>query len=170
MPELADTLVATEADRLEQAEALVRGFCGWHIAPSRTETNAVLRGSGQQVLLLPSLHVTAVTSITDDTTPLVVEDDYIWSEAGVLTRSGLWGTASVTVTYTHGYISPPADVVAVVQAVAQRAVDNPGSIGREQAGPYSRQFATAANGESPTLALLESEKDILRRYRIPAVA
>ena len=170
MPELAATLTATEADRLLQAEALVRGFCGWHIAPSRTET-VTLPGSRGGLLMLPSLHVTAVASIVSDSDPALTADDYDWSEAGVLTaRTAPWSGRVVAVAFTHGYDTPPAEVTAIVQAVAQRAVDNPSSITRRTVGPFTDAFSTTAPGQVATLALLDSEKETLRRYRIPATS
>jgi hypothetical protein len=170
MSELAAGLVASETDRLVQAESLVRGFCGWHITPSRTET-VELRAVGGSVLVLPSLHVTAVTAVTDATTPLTVETEYTWSAAGVLTRLGYWGDGTIVeVEFTHGYDDAPADVEAVVQAVAQRALDNPRSLVRTQVGPFGDTYSTTAPNQSSSLALLESEKETLRRYRIPGVA
>lgn len=167
--ELATSLTSTEAQRLEQAEALVRGFCGWHIAPSRTVTDAKIRAKGGTTLLLPSLYVTAVASVTDDETLLTVEDDYTWSSAGVLTREGYWSTEVVTVTYTHGYAAPPPEVTAIVQAVAQRAIDNPGSVVRRTVGPFTDVYSTTGANQVATLALLDSEKETLRRYRLPSV-
>lgn len=166
--ELADTLVSTEADRLLQAEALVRGFCGWHIAPSRTETLTVARPRSYTIGL-PSLHVTAVASVTSDGTALLTTD-YAWSEAGVLTGiTDWWRGDSVVVAFTHGYPLPPAEVTAIVQAVAQRAVQNPGSLTRQQIGPFSDTYSTTGQGEVANMALLASEKATLRRYRIPVV-
>lgn len=169
MAELATTLTATEADRLEQAEALVRSFCGWHIAPSRTETVSV-RGRGSKTLLLPSLHVTAIASVTDDGALLVDDEDYTWSDAGVITHESTFGTGLVTVAFTHGHTTPPAEVEAIVQAVAQRAVDNPGSLVRTQSGPFSDTYSTTGTNQVASLALLDSEKEALRRYRVPGVA
>lgn len=168
--ELATSLSAAEAQRLEQAEALVRGFCGWHIAPSRTVTAAQICGTGDTVLLLPSLYVTNVSAVSDDTTALTVETDYTWSRSGVLTRKGRWSTKLVTVTYVHGYAAVPAEVTAIVQAIAQRAINNPGSVVREQAGPFSATYSTTGANEVAMLALLDSEKETLRRYRIPPAA
>lgn len=167
--ELAAFLTAGEGERLAQAEALVRGFCGWHIAPSRTETVSV-RGRGLATLLLPSMRVTAVSSVTVDGLALTAEDDFTWSAAGVLTHAGRWINGKVvSVAMTHGYSTPPAEVTGVVQAVAQRAVDNPGSLVRTQKGPFSDTYSTTGSNQVGTLALLDSEKDALRRYRIPAV-
>lgn len=168
--EIADTIEATEDDRIEQAESLVRGFCGWHISPTRTETISVRSRRGE-TLTLPSLHVTAVASVTDDTTPLTVESDYTWSAAGILTRLGYWSDGKlVEVQFTHGYSIPPPELVAVVQAVAKRAVNNPDSLTRRTTGPFTDAYSTTGAGQASTLALLDSEKEILRRYRIPAVA
>lgn len=167
--ELAATLTATDDERLEQAEGLVRSFCGWHIAASRTETITV-RGRGRPTLLLPSLYVTAVTAVTDDGTLLVHDEDYTWSEAGVITHAASFGTEFVEVTFTHGYDVPPPEVTGIVQAIAQRAVDNPGSRPRVQDGPFSDTFSQSGFNQAPALGLLDSEKETLRRYRIPGVA
>lgn len=167
MPDLVTTLAASEADRLLQAEALVRAFCGWHISPSRTET-VVVRGRGGNLLLLPSLHVTAIESITDGETTLVVDDNYFWTVGGVVTNLGSWGFEDITIEMTHGYAADalPKEITAVAQAVAQRAMTNPGSLVQETAGPFSTRYA----GSGATLELLGSEKEILRPYRIPGVA
>lgn len=165
--ELAISLTATEAQRLEQAEALVRGFCGWHIATSRTVTAAQIRGTGATVLLLPSLYVTSVSAVSDDGTALTVETDYTWSTAGVLTRVGRWSTNLVTITYTHGYPTIPPEVTAVVQAVAQRAIDNPRSLTRKTVGPFTDAYSATDPGQVATLALLDAEKATLSRYTLP---
>lgn len=165
--ELATTLTATDEERLEQAEALVRGYCGWHIAPSREETVTIRARCGRD-LFLPSLHVTAVESVTDDGSLLAVEDDYRWTGSGVLTR-GYWSDTEVVVEFTHGYAEVPEDVEAVVQAIARRAVDNPGSLVRETEGPFSRTYSTNENAQYSPLTLLDSEKEALRRYRLPVV-
>ena len=154
--ELATTLVATDADRLEQAEALVRAYCGWHIAPSRggSETFDAI---ADNVLLLKSLHVTAVASVTENGTT-VDPSDYSWTEAGVLTRRcWSWATGPIVATFTHGYDVPPPEVAAVVQAVAQRAFDNPGSRPRAQAGPFADSYSQVGFNQAPALALLDAE-------------
>lgn len=166
--DLAPSLTADETDRLLQAEALVRAYCGWHVAPSRTETVSV-RGSGGSVLMLPTLRLTAVDTVTDDGTA-VTADGYLLDRAGFLTRlDACWGTEAVTVSMTHGYDAAPAEVTGVVQAVAQRAVDNPGSRPRDQVGPFVDSYSQTGTNEAPALALLAAEKDILDRYRLPAL-
>lgn len=166
--ELATTLTSTEADRLMQAEALVRGFCGWHIAPSRKAT-VTLRGTTGPTLMLPSLYVTEITSVTVDDS-LTDAADYYEFQAGYLTRpSGWWTAERIVVEFTHGYEDVPADVTAIVQAVAQRAIANPGSLKSKSIGPFSESYSlTSSDGVTP-LTLLDSEKEALRRYRIPAL-
>lgn len=168
MPELAITLTpSTEVERIEQAEALVRGYCGWHISPSRVADTATFRAQGGSVLTLPSLRVTAVTSVISDGTTLTPDTDYTWSSAGVLTHAAEWAVgALVTVTYTHGYATVPPEVTAIVQAVAQRATDNPGSLVRKQIGPFSEQWS----GSGATMGLLPEEIAALNRYRVPGIA
>lgn len=165
MADLAGSLVATEADRLDQAEALVRSYCGWHIAPPATEDIEV-SASNSPILVLPTLKLTAVTGVTEDGT--AVTDQFTWTSAGVLSRTyGGWTSGPVVVSVTHGYDPVPPEVTAVVQAVAQRAVDNPGSKPRVQDGPFSDTFSQSGFNQSPALALLDAEKAILDRYRLP---
>lgn len=165
--ELATSIVATEADRLMQAEALVRGYCGWHIAPSREET-VTLHTWGGTYLPLPSLYVTAVGTVTEAGTELALDEGYAWlAPTSTLSRYSWGWDADVDVTFTHGYDEVPPEVTAVVQAVAQRAVENPGSRPRAQAGPFADSFSQVGFNQAPALALLDAEKDILSRYRIP---
>lgn len=157
--ELATSLTATEAERLEQAEALVRGYCGWHIAPERDDT-VTLRASYGRDLFLPSLYVTSVDSVTDDGAALTVEDDYRWTQSGVLSRC-FWSDTEVVVEFTHGYEEVPADVTAVVQAIAARMVSNPRNLKRETSGPFTEEFDGTLNS---------SERERLIPYRISVVA
>ena len=124
MADLADSLVSTDDDRLDQAEGLVRDYCGWHIAPSRS-TTVTLMGTGGRVLMLPTLYVTEVTTVTCDGVELD-PGDYFCTVAGVLTRlHGTWYEQVVVITFVHGYDEAPPAVMKVVQALAQRAVSNP---------------------------------------------
>ena len=61
---LADDIVDVSADLGPQwwvraAQGAVRRYCGWHVAPSITETLR-LDGYGGRVLTLPSKHITAI--------------------------------------------------------------------------------------------------------------
>lgn len=162
--EFAVSLDSTPDERLEQAQERVRDFCGWHIAPSRTETLTV-DGPGSRWLVLPTLRLTAVTSVTEDGA-LVDAGDYTWSAYGVLTRTyGSWTRrrSGIVVVFVHGFDAVPPPVVAVTRALAQRATDNAGSAARQQAGPFSMQYS----GDGAVMGLLEGEKAALGRYRLP---
>lgn len=165
MAELADTLTATDDDRLDQAEAAVRGYCRWHIAPSRSES-VTLQPSHSPVLMLPSLHVAAVASVTEDGVTLDAAS-YNLDGRGWLTRTwGNWSTGPVVVSMTHGHADIPADVTGVVQAVAQRAID--GTAGAASWSRTDGPFASSANyGSSANGKFLPSELGTLDRYKLP---
>lgn len=168
--ELASGLTSTEAERLLQAEALVRSYCRWHIAPSRAAVVVTLLGHGGRILLLGSLQVTAVASVTEDGIALT-SDDYTWQANGVLTREGRWAYGKdVVVTFTHGYAAPPPEVSAIVQSIASRAIQNPGSLVRTQDGPFADTFSQTGFNQSLPMALLDAERAVLAPYRIAAVA
>lgn len=140
--ELATTLTSTEDDQLLQAEADVRDYCGWHIAPSREETVTFADPTGPR-LMLPSLYVTAVSSVLVDG----VEQDastYHVHRNGWLERRGsgsYWYGDVVSVTFTHGYATPPASVTAAVKAVAQNSIGTPGGLTRKTVGPFTEVYA-----------------------------
>lgn len=164
--ELTAGLAATEEDRLLQAEAAVRSYCGWHIAPSRTE-ELTLDAQWSSVLMVPSLYVTDVSAVTDDGT-LADVTGYTWRQNGTIElHSGYWTNRKVVVALTHGYDEVPLEVEGVVRAVAQRTLDNPGSVVREQAGPFNVTHAQTGFNQVVPGALLDAEKAILDRYKIP---
>lgn len=173
--ELATTLAASEEDRLVQAEALVRAYCGWHIAPVKVSTWS-LGPTGDTALVLPTLRLVNVLAVVDR---LVTLDPagYTWDEQGILhlTARSWYSNETlrrfptrVTVQAEHGYDEPPAEVTAVVQAVAQRALDNPGSLTRDAVGPFANVYSASSTGQAASLALLIEEKQTLGRYKLPA--
>lgn len=165
--ELASGLEATDAELLEQAEAVVRSWCGWHIAPERTET-VLLDTTASPYLMLPTLRLVAVTAVTldGDTVDLSTVE---WSESGYLRRH--WGTTPVSprtwnagprrvaVTFTHGFEVPPPGVTGVVQALAKRAKANTAGLVSVTRGPFSETYSTD---------LLPTEVTALAAYRLPS--
>lgn len=117
--------LAADDDRtawlLAAALAAARGYCGWHVTPSRTETITV-DGSGGNLLLLPTLRLTALTAITEDDVELDV-DTVRWSSDGRLrkhhVRCHRWTHhyQGVTVTITHGIDDAPDWNTAVLSMV-----------------------------------------------------
>lgn len=162
---------------LDAASAAVRGYCGWHIAPSLTET-LTLDGSGGQVQTLPTLHLTDVTEVLQNGTAVDLATVQ-WSAAGYLWRPCAWSTPGcigapllrgVTVAIVHGYTPVPAELVAVVCSVAARAAVSPTGVVREQTGPFSVTYSQTAPNTAGGVALLPAETAILDRYRIPGRA
>ena len=154
---------------IDQATALVRGYCGWHVTPSAAET-VTLDGSGTSTKILPSLHVTAITSVTYDGT-LLSATDYAWSPIGVIEylRAGpyfisacrwLTGLGKVVVVMEHGY-PEAADLVGIILARADRSQNVPDRITQTVMGPRSESYS-AAGQEFST-----EELAVLDRYRLP---
>lgn len=165
--DLSDYKAGDAAEIILQVQAAIRSYCGWHIAPSIEQT-VTLDGRGSRHLWLPSLYVTDVTSVSNEGTA-VTSDEYDWSESGYIeSRYGCWTTRprQVEITFTHGYDDIPADVVGVAVAVAARASASPAGVKREQAGAVSLEYGQF-NGVAGGIALLQHERDILERYKLP---
>lgn len=165
MLELALNLdVASEGERLLEAQDSVRSYCGWHIAPLRTE---VLRGTcaDGRTIILPTLRIESVTSVSIDGTALAASDyTFDARSATVILDFGLTGSGPIQVTLIHGYEEPPHDVSGVVKAIAGRAVGSSSgyALTGRTTGPFSEQYASAGD------LFLSSEKWVLDRYRLPS--
>ncbi len=154
---------------IDQATALVRRYCGWHVTPSMSET-ITLDGSGVGMQILPSLHVTGITSVTYDGT-LLSATDYAWSPNGVIeyVAAGLYfagvsrwstGLGKVVVVFTHGYTDAP-DLAGVILARATRAQKDPkGNLSSWTRGPFSENYQGASS------EFTKDERDTLDRYRL----
>ncbi|MFD7157955.1 hypothetical protein ACXJJ3_08740 [Kribbella sp. WER1] len=163
----------SQADATARAEAEVRAYCGWHIAPQREDT-LTLDGPGGPLLVLPSLHVVSVASVAENGTELDPEG-YAWSAAGVLRRTSSatswhgWNCGwtddfrGLVVTLTHGYESMPLDVQTVIDRLASRSVDDPSQY--SQVGQVA--YATGADGLPVSGSLTALDRLVLDRYKIP---
>lgn len=143
---------------LDMASGAVRTHCGWHIAESVTESVTV-DGSGGTILTLPSLHVTALNSVTENGATVDVSA-VEWSAAGFLKRATPWTSAlrGVVAGITHGYTPVPAEVKDIVLRSAARMSAMPVAVEREQIGDYSISYAKTS--------LLSHELTVLERYSI----
>lgn len=154
---------------MRQVGAGVREWCGWHIAPSITQTVRV-DGAGGRSLWLPTLLITAVTAITNDGQALDVDADIDWSADGwIELRHRCWShrPRSIEVTMTHGHVSTPENLVGLIAQIASRAVSSPTGTVREQAGSVSLQHGLTAPGVAGGIALLQHEVDLLDAYALP---
>jgi hypothetical protein len=158
--DLADFRAGDPATVVGQAQARVRSYCQWHVAPEITET-VTLDGRGSKFLALPSLRVAEITSVTEEGT-LLTTDDYDWSASGYIERrNGYWTERprQIVVVFKHGFVDVPDDLIGVAAAWAARAATSPSGVRREAAGGVSRDY-----GDSDLFA---DEKAILDRYRLP---
>lgn len=152
---------------IAMVSAAVRAYCGWHIAGEVTEEITV-NGSGAQLLALPTLHLTDVTTVTENADPVDLAG-VSWSTAGYLWREGCWTRAlrGVIATITHGYEDVPLEIVAVICGVTSRAYVSPDGVVRAQTGPFSVTYSQTAFNQAGGIAFTEAERWALDRYRIP---
>lgn len=149
---------------LDMATAAVRAYCGWHVAPSQVETVTV--DADGHTVLLPSLHVTAVSSVTVDDVLLEAEA-FDWSAAGILRlTASACGFRKVTVVMTHGYETVP-EVAAIILAVSARAIASPSGVVRAQVGQISETYSQTGANQAGGVALLDAEMATLDRYKLP---
>ena len=150
---------------IRAAQSAVRRYCGWHVAPSITETVRV-DAYGGQVLYLPSKHVTAIASISVDGEAVA---EFDWSEAGtVVLRSGSWPDrpGAVQVDLTHGWpVDDVPEVAALILAVGKRARTQPGVIASQSVNGASVSYQSAG-GAPLSVPLLSIEKEMLAPYRL----
>lgn len=147
-PDYEKFKIKDEEYLLEVACAAIRDWCGWHIAPSITETVAQLKVGSKNIIILPSRYVTDVAEVKahnhdPDADPLIIDpSSYEWYRDGWIrghtTYSPGWGwpgagyygpdapypavgygTALVDVTMTHGYAELPANVKQIAFELAQ---------------------------------------------------
>ncbi|MFI5783499.1 hypothetical protein [Nocardia sp. NPDC051570] len=169
--ELAEYEAGSPELAIANANALVRDWCGWHIAPTVTETLTV-DGSGEHILMLPTLRLLAVHSVAEH--GVAVELARVrWSRAGYLHRGHRWTRRenSVQVQVTHGWPMVPPVVTGVVLGIAKRAKDTPATtVKAHTAGPFSEQLTVAADGSIGGINLTVAERDQLGPYRVVPVA
>lgn len=76
---------------------------------------------------------------------------------------GYWGspTASIQVTYSHGYEEIPSDVISTVCSMAVRGMQNPSGLQSESIGTYSYAYPVGSTG---SVGLTDQESAIIARY------
>lgn len=162
----------------------IKNYCQQEIELVEDE-EITLDCDGGNMLFLPEMPVVSVANVVEDDETLTVTDDYILGQYGILHRIGqdwLSGVQKITVTYTHGYSSIPADIADVatrsaarVYQAGLRAKEHDGitGIASLSLGDYSVSYGSehgggvgeGVMGASAARVLLLSEKDILDRYR-----
>lgn len=155
------------------AQAMIRSYCGWHIAPVVTETIRV-DGSGTSVQMLPTLRLASLTSISNDGVEIPSPE---WSESGMVRLPGGWRFGAnyechaarwsrhlrgVEATIVHGFDECPAEVKAVASAFAD-TISALGPVESEAAGSLNYKLRSASDMRAMIDDVLFA---ILDRYRI----
>lgn len=162
--------IATATQALELAKSAVQAEVGSPIERTSV-TQTFYPPDRQEFIVLPSFPVTEVESVTEDGTLLVVDDDYSWSEAGLILRIDAYWTKPVTVEYAYGFTEIPGYVRAVVMSIASRAFQQTamaGSIQSETIGSYSVTYGSSTSQENAGL-IWENEKRMLDPLRSSSV-
>lgn len=161
-----DTASATLA--LNVASGDIRDHCGWSI--SEEDVTDTLDGTGTRNLWLPTLRLTAITSLEVDGVPLVEGVDFDWTRYGKVVRNGCWPRTarSIDIAWTHGYTVTPDNVKGVCLALAGRRYDNPkGSKGSTRtAGPFTETSTYAGEGGAD---LTDREIEKLAKFTLEEV-
>ena len=134
----------------------VRAYCGWHVAPSASETVKV-EGDGGSVLLLPSLYITDVTAVRDESGNAVT--DWKWRENGVMRRSTWRDGELYEFDIVHGYDAIPPEIQEIADKIDADGMGS-GALRSVTEGPFSESYDTA------TAPL--SMRSVLDRYRLGA--
>lgn len=164
----ADSFQVDAGFKMGAAQAAIRRYCGWHVAPSVTRTIR-LDGHGGDSLLLPSKHVTALSSLKLDGVEHV--QDARFSEAGSLvlvngvTFPDLPG--SVEATITDGWdLEDVPEVQMILLDIASRVMQVPGTVSSQSTNGSSVTYRSGSDGGVPNVALFDSEKRTLQPYRL----
>lgn len=137
---------------------LIQEYCGWHVAPSRAET-VEAEGDGGRVLLLPSLHVTSVTAVRDESG--VEVSDFKSRKNGVL--RGCWRNEELyRVDIVHGFDAMPSEIEDILADLESRSTPSGALV---QVGQV--RYATASDGSPLGAHLTGAQKAILDRYKLP---
>jgi hypothetical protein len=159
---------------LDDVSAVVRAYTGQQFTQAETTDRLQARNGG---VTLPQRPVTAVDTVDDVDGNTVAFD---WDSGSFVALAGLAGSRSfevepfvtrqpwVDVTYTHGYETVPADVVAVVCQMAGRTygrtADTSG-VTQESIAGYS--YSVGAAAAAGPMGMLADERRILDLYRKP---
>lgn len=166
---------------LADASALVRAYTGRDFEQT-TDDVVILRGQGGTIRLpqRPVTKVSLVQAIGAAGTPDITLVDWIFDGIDtirvgegnyVINLPAIWWDddgypGTYRVTYSHGYATPPPDVVMVVCSMVLRTITAPTMVGgltSESIGPYSYRLESAGVGTAVSLG--DMERKALARYR-----
>lgn len=144
-------------DPTTAGEAAVRAWCGWHVAPSATETIQV-DSDGARVALLPSLLVTGISEVRDEDGAIVDASSYRWRKNGVV--RGQWACGVLyEFDITHGYDEMPLELQDVIDKIDADGLEAGAAVQSRTVGPFSETYDLSS---APL-----SVKAVLDRYKLP---
>ena len=175
---IADAAECANITAAEQAEAIIRAYCGWHIAPIQQETITCDQHHTSDTAYLPTMRIVGVHMVRNRThgnvwreIPLaeIGHSGVTYSRSGVLEwQCGRFcrGLDALEVTLTHGFdpFDVP-DVIAVAEAVAGR-IENDNGVRSQSVNGASVSYFGSDSGEGRGAGLLASEKAILDKYKL----
>jgi hypothetical protein len=164
------------------AQAVMVAYCGWDPTVAVTNQTVLLDGNGTFWAFLPSLNVTAVSSVVvtnpDGSTYTAALDysagiaDVGWSANGTLvwqspSNGGCWPNLpqTIAVTYSGGYATVPADLQAALDKLSSRMPSMSGATSKRLGSAAFSYAASVAGG-----GLLTVEQMVFDRYRLPRAA
>jgi hypothetical protein len=158
---------------IEGASGAAVEYCGWHIAP-RLTTSVTVDGSGTRIQPLPTLNLVALNTLAENGQPLDV-NRIDWSGNGLLEKYGweVWTRRrrGVVADIEHGYVDTPSWIVTLVCAVAARGFLTSPGVMQESAGGESITYSTSKATAPPgVVTLMDYEKKMLDRVRVPLAA
>lgn len=153
------------AQALAAASGVIRGYCGWHVAPVEEETRR-FPGIPRERLWLPTGRLVEVLTATDAGTSVDVAA-LDWDESGLLGKTD-WtsGLRNVEITYRHGFDSVPPEITDLTLQIAARALGSPLGVVTEKSLTSSVTWAQTAQGVAGGVVLMEHEKPTLAPYRL----
>lgn len=154
------------------AWGIIRAYARWHICPIITET-LTLDATGTRTINLPTLRLLSVERLEyagQEIDPASFE----FSDAGLI-RVGKTALPSrlggIKAAIRHGYDPRECtEIFEIAEALDRRMQTGIASQGvvQQTTGPFSMRFGTIAGGMPLSQALLlEPEKQVLARYRLP---
>jgi len=151
---------------IAMAEAEVRKYCGWHIAPSLTVTAQRCWFGSRDLVMLPSAYVTAVDTVAIDGKIQTADTDYYWDAPNpwIRRKPMSWPKNKFAlIGFTHGYDVTPIDVKAVIFELVSTAMELPASNATEiRTAQYNLKLRREIGME-----LTGAHRNRLGRYRIP---
>ncbi|MEX0687700.1 MAG: hypothetical protein WD072_03410 [Pirellulales bacterium] len=153
---------AETARQLAAAVAAARNYCGWHVTPVISGQQVILDGPGTYLLSLPTLKLTALTTVVENDIELNL-NDLNWSARGLIQRRDghYWTTlfGAISVTFSHGYASAPDFESAVLSSIARGAFST--DTGPRVIGPFTYSEITPAGA-----LFTDAERAILDKYAL----